>query len=108
MVRRFVAERLANRSHRFLVGDLAGHPVATLRLIREDGWVYVTTFGVQPAFQGRGVGRRMLLHSIDMLRNAGEVAGRIEVETINATALGLYEDCGFRRSRSFAYYLVQA
>lgn len=104
LARRFVAERLASRSQRFLLGDLAGRPVATLRLIREDGWVYVTTFGVLPAFQGRGVGRRMLLHTITMLRNAGEAAVRIEVETTNAPAIGLYQSCGFRRARSFAYY----
>nr|WP_255604404.1 GNAT family N-acetyltransferase [Oscillochloris sp. ZM17-4] len=104
MVERFVAERIVSRSHRFLLGELVGRPAGTLRLIVDDGWTYVSTFGVLPALHGRGVGRRMLLHTIGLLLADGQRAVRIEVDTTNASAIGLYESCGFRRGRTFAYH----
>ncbi len=106
MVERFVSERLVSRAHRFLLGELDGRPVGTLRLNGEDGWLYVTTFGVLPELHGRGVGRRLLLYAIAMLRGEGREAIRIEVETTNAPAIGLYEACGFRRSHTFAYLML--
>ncbi|NTV63711.1 MAG: GNAT family N-acetyltransferase, partial [Oscillochloris sp.] len=57
MVERFVAERLSSRTHRFLIGMLAERPVASLRLVREGEWMYITTFGVLPVWQGHGIGR---------------------------------------------------
>ncbi|WP_129628775.1 GNAT family N-acetyltransferase [Candidatus Oscillochloris fontis] len=106
LVGHFVTERLASRFHRFLLAEFDGQPVGTLRLIQEDGWVYITTFGVTPQYQGRGIGRQMLLSVITMLRHEGQRAIRIEVETHNSAALSLYESCGFRRRRTFAYYCL--
>jgi ribosomal protein S18 acetylase RimI-like enzyme len=103
MVERFVAERIVSRSHRFLLGELSGRPVGILRLVMDDGWAYVTTFGVLPDLHGRGVGRRMLLHAVAMLLADGQDTIRIEVDTTNAQAIGLYEACGFRRAHTFAY-----
>ncbi|EFO80634.1 GCN5-related N-acetyltransferase [Oscillochloris trichoides DG-6] len=104
LVGHFVTERLASRFHRFLLAELDGQPVATLRLIHEDGWAYITTFGVHPNYQGRGIGRQMLCSVINLLRNEGQGSIRIEVETHNSAALTLYESCGFIRRRTFAYY----
>ncbi len=104
LVGRFVTERLSSRFHRFLLAEYEGQPVATLRVIHEDGWAYITTFGVHPHYQRRGIGRRMLCAVIGMLRGEGHMAIRIEVETQNASALMLYEACGFRRQQTFAYY----
>jgi ribosomal protein S18 acetylase RimI-like enzyme len=106
MVERFVAERIASRAHRFLLGELAGRPAGTLRLIAEDGWAYVSTFGVLPTLHGRGVGRRMLLHAIAQLLAEGQRAVRIEVETTNAPAIRLYESCGFHQDRTYAYHTL--
>ncbi len=106
MVERFVAERMASRSHRFLLGELAGRPAGALRLILDDGWTYITTFGVLPELQGRGVGRRMLLHALGALLAEGQEAIRIEVDTTNAAAIGLYQSCGFRTGHTFSYLML--
>ncbi|MEI7770162.1 MAG: GNAT family N-acetyltransferase [Chloroflexales bacterium] len=108
MVRSFVARRLAHPTNRFILGELDGQLAGTLRLIEDAGWIYVTTFGVRPDLHGRGVGRRLLMHSIGGMVASGQGRIRIEVETINASAQGLYESCGFRRDRTYAYYRLPA
>jgi len=107
-VRSFVARRLAHPTNRFILGELDGQLAGTLRLIEDAGWIYVTTFGVRPDLHGRGVGRRLLMHSIGGMVASGQGRIRIEVETINASAQGLYESCGFRRDRTYAYYRLPA
>ncbi|MBC3185987.1 ribosomal protein S18-alanine N-acetyltransferase [Corynebacterium sp. zg-331] len=55
----------------------------------------VYTIAVDPAYQGRGLGRALLdqlLHTADLL--AAPVF--LEVRTDNAPARALYESCGFR------------
>lgn len=52
----------------------------------------IHTVGVDPAAQGRGVGRRLL---DDLLGYAGRGTVFLEVRTDNAPAIGLYESVGF-------------
>jgi ribosomal protein S18 acetylase RimI-like enzyme len=108
MVQSFVARRFAHPTNRFLLGELDGRLVGSLRLIEDAGWIYVTTFGVLPELHGRGVGRHLLLHTIGELLAKDQRRIRIEVETTNASALGLYESCGFRRDHTYAYLRVPA
>jgi [ribosomal protein S18]-alanine N-acetyltransferase len=75
------------------------------RLGRKPPYEYeIHTIGVDPAFQGRGVGRGMLDELLE-LASGGMVF--LEVRTDNAAAIGLYESVGFttmgRRKR---YYRV--
>lgn len=54
----------------------------------------VYTIAVDPAYQGRGLGRALLdqlLHTADLL----SAPVFLEVRTDNAPAIGLYESCGF-------------
>jgi ribosomal protein S18 acetylase RimI-like enzyme len=106
MVRSFVARRLAHPTNRFILGELDGRLAGTLRLIEDAGWIYVTTFGVRPDLHGRGVGRRLLMHTVSGLIAQGQRRVRIEVETSNASALALYESCGFRRDRTYGYLRI--
>jgi ribosomal-protein-alanine N-acetyltransferase len=75
------------------------------RLGRKPPYEYeIHTIGVDPAFQGRGIGRRMLDELLE-IASGGVVF--LEVRTDNAAAIGLYESVGFatmgRRKR---YYRV--
>ena len=81
---------VAAREDGTLVG-YAGIP----RLGRVPPFEYeVHTIGVDPACQGRGVGR-LLLH--DLLDFAGRGEIYLEVRTDNDAAIGLYESVGFVR-----------
>ena len=52
----------------------------------------VHTIGVEPAYQGRGIGRRLL---DDLLAFADGSVVYLEVRTDNAAAIALYESVGF-------------
>lgn len=52
----------------------------------------VHTIGVDAAYQGRGIGRRLLA---DLLEYADGAVVHLEVRTDNAAAIGLYRDVGF-------------
>ena len=65
------------------------------RLGRTPPFEYeVHTIGVDPAYQGRGVGRRLL---DDLLNLAAGAVVHLEVRTDNESALALYRSVGFTR-----------
>jgi ribosomal-protein-alanine N-acetyltransferase len=63
------------------------------RLGRTPPFEYeIHTIGVDPAYQGRGIGRRMLTELLDI---AGDAVVHLEVRTDNETAIALYRSMGF-------------
>jgi [ribosomal protein S18]-alanine N-acetyltransferase len=63
------------------------------RLGRTPPFEYeVHTIGVDPAYQGRGVGRRLL---DDLLSFAADAVVHLEVRTDNESAIALYRSVGF-------------
>ena len=63
------------------------------RLGRTPPFEYeVHTIGVDPAYQGRGIGRRLLGELLDV---AGGAVVHLEVRTDNAAAIALYRSVGF-------------
>lgn len=57
------------------------------------GEIYV--IGVDPDFQGRGLGRELVLAGLDWLVAAGEAVGMLYVDETNTPAVTLYEQLGF-------------
>ena len=63
------------------------------RLGRTPPFEYeIHTIGVDPAYQGRGIGRRLL---DDLLNVAAGAVVHLEVRTDNAPAIALYRSVGF-------------
>jgi [ribosomal protein S18]-alanine N-acetyltransferase len=95
----FVRELAADHNHYVAarVSADGGDPLigygGISRLGRTPPFEYeVHTIGVDPAYQGRGIGRRLL----DELLNITEGAVvHLEVRTDNATAIALYRSVGF-------------
>ncbi|WP_299643885.1 GNAT family N-acetyltransferase [uncultured Chloroflexus sp.] len=100
----FVADRIANPVHRFVIGEIAGIPVAAMRLLRSAQGITITTFGVRRDQQGRGYGRLFLLTTLYRLLAAGYHDIRIEVEETNKPAYNLYCACGFTPQRRYGVY----
>lgn len=97
--------------HRFgdstRVIELHGRPVGTLRVSRAGDWAGVYGFAVDPDHQGRGIGRDVLARTCRELRAAGVPRVTLEVETENASALGLYTSLGFALEAGEDYWAVQ-
>jgi len=73
-------------------GVLVGY-AGISRLGRRPPFEYeVHTIGVDPAFQGQGIGRRLLN---ELLEFAGGGVVYLEVRTDNAAAIALYRSVGF-------------
>ena len=80
------------RDRRAAEGMLIGYGGIS-RLGRTPPFEYeIHTIGVDPAYQGRGIGRRLL---DDLLNVAAGAVVHLEVRTDNAPAIALYRSVGF-------------
>lgn len=93
--RAFLAELKARHIHFVAARErdrLVGY-AGIARLGRREPYEYeVHTIGVDPGYQGLGIGRRLLCA---LLEFAGSGAVYLEVRTDNAAAVALYESAGF-------------
>lgn len=87
------------------VGFLGGTPAAILHLkvAGDVGWI--DTLGVDPALQGRGLGKAALGHAVVTLRQLGAGRVRLHVSDRNVGALGLYRHSGFVVTRVLSCWL---
>lgn len=93
--RAFVEQLGAPQNHYVaarLDGRLVGYAGAARLGVRPPFEYEVHTIGVDPAQQGRGIGRRLLA---DLLAFAADGPTFLEVRTDNAAALALYQSVGF-------------
>jgi ribosomal protein S18 acetylase RimI-like enzyme len=87
--------KLAVRPDRFLVGVLSGAVVATAMVGYDGhrGWVYY--LGVDPAHQGKGLGRAMMAEAERLLREAGCPKINLQVRTTNQAVIDFYRRLGY-------------
>jgi len=62
------------------------------------------SIGVRPDRQGQGLGRQLVRAGVERVRALGIADAHLSVNARNASALGLYEDEGFVRSRTRERY----
>lgn len=85
----------------------ATEAMGDVRLAEVDGTVvgwcardsepdYVSDLWMQPEWQGRGIGRALLVDALERIRGAGFAKARIHTHANNDGAIRLYERCGFR------------
>jgi ribosomal protein S18 acetylase RimI-like enzyme len=75
--------------------ELSGSPVGTLRLTRDGNDASIYGFVIDPAWQGRGIGRAALRTACEELRVEGAHRIGLEVDVENDRALTLYTSVGF-------------
>jgi ribosomal protein S18 acetylase RimI-like enzyme len=91
---------------RTVVIDRDGSPVGTLRLTLDSDRAGIYGFAVDPAEQGKGIGRDALRRCCRMLREEGARSVGLEVLVDNERALGLYTSVGFTPVTTEDYYAL--
>jgi mycothiol synthase len=83
-------------------GTVVGYSRCTLRADVKDAWIDV--LGVLPEYQGRGLGRYLLVWSMYTLAQARPKVIQLVVEGANDTARALYDSEGFMVLRTRTRY----
>jgi len=101
----FSTPTLGDPSEPTLVAERGGQPIATLRVSEDaNGARGIYGFVVDPALQGRGVGRDLLRRACRQALSDGAPYVHLEVEVDNDRALGLYTSIGFVLETTEDYY----
>ncbi|HLY49854.1 MAG TPA: GNAT family N-acetyltransferase [Solirubrobacteraceae bacterium] len=89
-----------------LVVEVNGSPVGTLGVTHDADEARIYGFVIDPARQGRGIGRAALRRACEELRAAGARRIGLEVAVDNDRALGLYTSVGFTPILTEDYYAL--
>ena len=81
----------------FFVTDPTGKRVATIAAVRHpDRTGYIHMVGSHPVCRGKGVGRAMLAHALDVIESRGVDYTILTTDDFRLPAIKLYLDAGFR------------
>jgi ribosomal protein S18 acetylase RimI-like enzyme len=92
---RDIDRKLLVRPEWFLIGDWAGQVIATLMVGYEGHRGWLNYLAVDPAVRRHGIGRRLVAHAEQILRDAGCPKICLQVRAGNAAALEFYRALGF-------------
>lgn len=71
----------------------------------DRGWAHIMNLCIAPAFRKQGLGRRLLLHMLQLAHKQGVRRAWLEVRPSNRVAITLYNSLGFEpRQRRRGYY----
>ena len=109
----WLARMLADDGCVFLIGEVAGEAVGTVRFNRGEGGVWEVSIVMAPAARGRGLGGVLLGAGIGHLRTLYPMAEILAaVRAGNQASEALFQRAGFVPSPSpeagFAHFLLQA
>ena len=91
----YLSELAAGPTRVYVVARAGGEVVGYAGLMLAVGEAHVTTIGVDPVWQRRGIGRRLLLELARLARERGADDLTLEVRVTNAGAQALYYEFGF-------------
>lgn len=86
-------------------GEVVGYVTTRLNPAASIGWI--PNLAVDPAHQGRGLGRALLLHALDFFRTSGMQVARIETLEQNAVGQSLYASLGFTEVARQIHYAMR-
>lgn len=95
---RHVDADVARETGAVFVGEVDGSVVGYVTTWTDEasGIGHIPNVAVRVAFQGMGIGRRLIDHALDGFRAAGMTHAKIETLETNAVGYGLYASMGFK------------
>jgi ribosomal protein S18 acetylase RimI-like enzyme len=84
--------------------SLSDQHVGIVSVFVEEAEASIHGFGIIPEYQGKGLGKEMLLQITKNLISEGYKDIIIEVDSKNQAAFELYKKCGFKVTVSYDYY----
>ena len=72
-------------------GEIIGHAIMSYAV----GECHILNLCVHPGYQGQGLGRKLIMHMLDVGRRNGARVAFLEVRLSNASAYNLYQNLGF-------------
>jgi putative acetyltransferase len=97
-------EQVFERHVRFFVARLGGEAVGCGAVALFEDYAEVKRMYTRETARGRGVGKALLVRIEQEARDAGKPMLRLETGTLQAAAIGLYENAGFRACNPFGHY----
>jgi ribosomal protein S18 acetylase RimI-like enzyme len=86
-------------------GRAIGYITTRLNPVSRIGWI--ANLAVDPAVQGKGVGRALLRHAVDFFRAAGMQVAKIETLEQNPVGQSLYPSLGFKEVARQIHYAMR-
>jgi len=99
-----VPEEEAKRGIQIYLGKYQGEIVSKLHVSRQEDKAWIYGFVVRPSNRGLGIGKQVLIQTLDLYANLGVNSMYLQVDSDNPTAKNLYERVGFRPIYSMEYY----
>ncbi len=90
-----LSEELSNSFARFFVALSNGEIVGYIGSHNVLGEVYITNVAVFPEYRKKGIGEALIKKLIEAVKNENADFITLEVRKSNASAIKLYEKCGF-------------
>jgi len=88
--------------HRFDLLEADGELAALIETTPQDDWLLIVNVAVEPSCQGRGYGRRLLVHAETLAAEAGLEGTRLYTNKLFAANLRLYSALGYEIEREEA------
>ncbi len=86
-------------------GQVQGYITTRIDPESKIGWI--PNLAVRPEYQSRGLGRKLMDHALDYLRQQGMEAAKIETLAQNAVGSQFYPSTGFREVARQIHYLMR-
>jgi ribosomal protein S18 acetylase RimI-like enzyme len=86
-------------------GAPVGYVTTRLNPVSRIGWI--PNLAVDPAHQGKGLGRALLLHALEFFRRRGMQVAKIETLEQNPVGQALYPSLGFREVARQIHYAMR-
>jgi ribosomal protein S18 acetylase RimI-like enzyme len=101
--RKDIQRKLTTQPELFFIGEQDGKIIATVMAGYDGHRGWVNYLAVDPAYQGEGIGRRLMQHVEESLAAIGCPKLNLQIRASNQSALAFYERIGYAADEVVSY-----